>query len=172
MFLSSQHKWALTEACNYLIRCTSDTTKGFNWVFTSRNPSGEKWKFDKTVSFAGTLMAIIFLYHIHFTEVLQLPVFMPQNDSKQKFYRDPSSWNRKRQGIVNICSTREEDGEGKMTFYFLYYHHNCFFISCSLLKLNTAEHQIHSTGNKWKNCRWLLFFSTFWICTGIRMHVY
>lgn len=118
------------------------------------------------------LMAIIFLYHIHFTEVLQLPVFMPQNDSKQKFYRDPSSWNRKRQGVVNICSAREEDGEGKTTFYFLYYHHNCFFISCSLLKLNTAEHQIHSTGNKWKNCRWLIFFSTFWMCTGIRMHIY
>lgn len=61
-----------------------------------------------------------------------------------------------------------------MTFYFLYYHHNCFFISCSLLKLKTAERQIHSTGNKWKDFHqlpYVIIFSTFWICAGVRMQV-
>lgn len=71
------------------------------------------------------LMSVIVLYHAHFTEVLLLPVFVPKTDSTQKFYRDANCWHRKRQGVAKICSAREEDGKAKITFYFLYHHHNC-----------------------------------------------
>lgn len=83
MFLSSQHKQALTEGCRplrvsteflhliTLLETTQDLLRSLLWL----NP----------------LIALIAFYHVRFTEVLQLPVFIPQNDSKQTFYRDASS---------------------------------------------------------------------------------
>lgn len=52
MFLSFQHRRALTEAFILPMRYTSDTSRGFHSVFKSCDPSGKKWKFDKTIAFA------------------------------------------------------------------------------------------------------------------------
>lgn len=53
------------------------------------------------------LISVILLCHVHFSEMLQLPLFIPKNDSKQKLYKDDSIWNRKKKGLVEICSARE-----------------------------------------------------------------